>query len=990
MDVDCPTDAKSPKKSQISTPKWKPARLFASGAMKKQQKDIARVEKALVNEDEAIQRELKKRERKDVRKQEQAVAKTLWKLSEPAGGRMMNLDPVFTGNENIPDKKFLIIAYRLSLHVYSSSTSLLVRSIPLAVNKANEKSTRIVSYCLSPTNSSLCWAACSDGAVFLVDWTTGAGAEDYWSTSSTGVVYMTVASMESLGRKRDTVFTTEPHKEGGYRITAHELTSPGDAIAPASRKIFTIKQPIHVMKALANGEIIVAAAENKVLIGAIRRPDFGTIDNIKYTFQLFEVTDPIACLDARVGGGSQTTSSTKEETAKKSGSNSNVIDVVIGDVKGAIFVYLDILVNLKRAIKLGGQPVSPRKHHWHRKAVQSVKWSLDGNYIISGGSETVLVLCQLDTGHLQFLPHLSAAIQNIVVSPLGKSYAVHIADNSTMILSTSELKPTANFAGIQAPVIEPTKNLDSYVKRIDNQQSSAVFLNPTPAVINPSDPSRLLLAVGEMQEFGPAASAIESSPYLQTFDISNSQNLGRQALTRTNITVKNVAPDGYRLIEPKTTHMQISCDGSWLATVDEWQPPTRNLDSFTEDLSSAVLLRQEVYLKFWQWNSGDQTWELVSRVDAPHTARHGSSTVGKVLGLAADPKSLKFSTIGEDRVVRVWGPKTRKRDNVIVRGKDGKPLRSWSCRNAVALPVDESDVEAMFEDSVHVAVESTACLAYSEDGSILSAAVSGSENGSVHLINPETGSIHNSRVGRFAGDIVKMAILDQYLITLSDELRIHDLVNEQLCYGLVISKTMRALSIKQKLAMVHFAIDKTNCTFAVAIPHMKHSEESKKKPASSYWANSTDITVFDPKNPVPLYTISLPSMVTTLLPYTSSSGYLVLDSFAEIRTLTPRVRQTALPQPTRLPAVQPDTTTIEETPAADILQMVQEEEEASGEGTIVVIPEDEEQDVEYPFVTQQQVTAIFDIPAFTLPPIEELFYRVTELYNGKPVSQPVV
>lgn len=188
---------------------------------------------------------------------------------------------------------------------------------------------------------------------------------------------MTVASMVSLGRRRDTVFTTEPHVEGGYRITAHELTHPGDAITCATKKIFTISQPIHLMKTLANGEIIVAAAENKVLIGTIRSSDFGTIDQIKYAFQMFEAADHIASLDTRVG---RSMHSTSQKTPKKNNSESNAVDLVIGDVRGAIFIYHDMLANLKQASKLGGQPVVPRKHHWHRKAVRSVKWSLDGMY----------------------------------------------------------------------------------------------------------------------------------------------------------------------------------------------------------------------------------------------------------------------------------------------------------------------------------------------------------------------------------------------------------------------------------------------------------------------------------------------------------------------------------------------------------------------------------------------------------------------------------
>jgi NET1-associated nuclear protein 1 (U3 small nucleolar RNA-associated protein 17) len=68
--------------------------------------------------------------------------------------------------------------------------------------------------------------------------------------------------------------------------------------------------------------------------------------------------------------------------------------------------------------------------------------------MISGGSENVLVIWQMDTGKKDFLPHLSGSVENIVVSPNGSSYVLHLDDNSAMIISTAEMKPTAYISGI--------------------------------------------------------------------------------------------------------------------------------------------------------------------------------------------------------------------------------------------------------------------------------------------------------------------------------------------------------------------------------------------------------------------------------------------------------------------------------------------------------------------------------------------------------------
>ncbi|KAJ8611610.1 hypothetical protein MRB53_037834 [Persea americana] len=60
-----------------------------------------------------------------------------------------------------------------------------------------------------------------------------------------------------------------------------------------------------------------------------------------------------------------------------------------------------------------------------------------------------LVLWQLATGIKQFLPNLTANILRIVVNAAGDRYALCMADNSIMVLSTSERKPVANFSGLQ-------------------------------------------------------------------------------------------------------------------------------------------------------------------------------------------------------------------------------------------------------------------------------------------------------------------------------------------------------------------------------------------------------------------------------------------------------------------------------------------------------------------------------------------------------------
>lgn len=898
-----------------------------------------------------------------------------WKLSESIGGRMINVEPAFTA-----DERQLIVASRTAIHVYSTSNSLLTRSIKLQIEN-NKSDTRIITYCISATEQDIIWVACSDGHIYRINWATGTGATQWWAISSTGCEYMTVASMESGGRRRDVVFTTEKRKEEGWRITAHELAPPDGKIQTAARTIYTSNDRMTFLKTAKEGSVIVGSSGKKLMLGRLRSTEFETVDKIRYEFRVFETTDNISSLDLRV------TERTGTENLKAILKRTPIVDLVIGDVRGSIFVHNDLLANLIRAqdgTLPKGISLTPRKLHWHRQVVHTVKWSLDGNYVISGGTETVLVIWQLDTGKQQFLPHMSATIQNVVVAPSGSSYGIQLADNSALVLSTAELQPTTNIAGIQASILASPETSD--VWRLKDETWKPPLIQRTPAVVNPASPSQLLLAVGQNHEINPQEPHVMSSPFLQIFDIGSGHNLYRQALARTNLINVNAAPSAHRLSEPRVTHMKISHDGKWLATVDEWAPPKRDvafLNHPEKDSEIEQRCRREVFLKFWQWHSDNKAWELVSRVDSPHTISQSSSSAGKVLDVSADPTSLRFSTIGEDGNVCVWSTKTRKRDNVAVRGKDGKAFRNWRCQQMISLGKPELSEELSNVDT-HAPC-GTGSLAFSEDGSVLAAAIS-NRDGLLHLIDPASGKIRLSQNGLFEGDIIKVDFLGQDLITLSNKLVAYDLVSNETRFGISLRRDVIDLSTDQKQQMIHMAVDPKSRTFALALPiRAWHNAQ-----ATSLQHRFSELFVFHQDKARPQLKEVFPSIVTALLPAVDSEGYLVLDAAAEIRTVHKKGSQvlTTLAQSTS--ALQLDEVPDESTGLLRLVEDVEEVEEPENQLPTPTPTQDgneEDDDDETPVVTQQQLTEVFDIgPSFALPPLEEMFYQVAGLFSGKPLA----
>ena len=247
---------------------------------------------------------------------------------------------------------------------------------------------------------------------------------------------------------------------------------------------------------------------------------------------------------------------------------------------------------------------------------------------MSGGLETVLVIWQLETGHKQFLPHLGAAINNIVVSPNATSYAISLADNSVMTISTTELKPTANIAGIQS--LASPSNTSAEIPR-------------TPCALHPTLASRLLVAAPSDQ-LDPNASA----PYLQTFDTSSDRHIARQALARTNATNLNTGPENLPISESNITHFAISPDGQWLASVDSWTPPPTTSATLTQPPNAT-----EVFLKFWQWSPNTSDWNLITRVDNPHPSADSAGAETVLSLISSSTTSTFLTTVALGGCVRV-------------------------------------------------------------------------------------------------------------------------------------------------------------------------------------------------------------------------------------------------------------------------------------------------------------------------------------------------
>lgn len=886
-----------------------------------------------------------------------------WKISKPMGGRMLDIDPIFTA-----DEKYLIITYNTSIQIYSAADSLLVRRIPITTldTSSSKGSTpaRIIATRLSKNNPDLVWVASSDGNVYCVNWTRRETPDPAFQTASgTAKALVVVPALHAA--KKEILFIAESDRASRMDIIAY---NPADGSETQSKTLLNLKKQGHGLQLLESsddGQVIVGAFQDQILLGSASG-SAGSLDELQYEFFSFDSPDLITCIDLRQR--QRSSGNRRVQSAPDS-----VFDVIVGGARGSIYIYRDAI----SAVTSGKRPsvkegLDVQKYHWHRKAVHAVKWSRDGNYFISGGSENVLVVWQVDTSKKDFLPHLSGSVENIVVSATGSSYVLHMDDNSAMILSTAEMKPTAYIAGIQSAAIELSEPKDLLVRRVWDTPDHV--RRPIPAAIRPTDVSKLHVCVGNGRQ--ATMSGDFSAPLLQSFDLESFTSVSKQALARTQPTNVNLTNKGHVIGEPLVTNIAFSGDGRWLASIDEWRPADRDVDNVSADLKELFIReRQEIHLKFWEVRGNGDSLALVSRINAPHA----TSCPERVLGLASDPTSSSFATIGADGIARVWRPRARQNNGVAVKDEHGRDAFSWSCTQAIAVGNSTSiDDGTDFIDSTRP-VEVQGSVAFSEDGSTLFVAFGAVDSGAVLVIDVASGHVVKTLEGLWDGKLQSVRALSSYIVVLSDDLRVYDVVGDELRYGIVVPKMTGVSDLLQ------LAVDYTSGHFAVTLPI----------------GGVSSIGVFDPENPEPLLVRTIPHRIVSLVSAPATSGFIALDDAAQVWVIAEGS------DPSSLATVQPlQDLQLDDAPASldaqnrnseiliadDDMDVGSEDELENGDATNGDVDmgdeDDDEDDVDVHVIPRQFLTEIFETaPAFAAPSIEDMFYKVTGLLATKPLGE---
>lgn len=347
----------TPQNSQANATPTNPAATPSSARKEKNKdKDVAVTNAEAPAETKALavpkEKEYKKKERQ----------LDPWSISAPQGGWFLPQDPVFS-----PDEKYLLLGKLKALDVYAADTSLRVRSLSLGASSV------ALAYAISSTDPDLVYVADSAGLISLWNWTNGSKL-GRWGIG-TNVQHLVVVEQPTVAR--DIIFTHEA--EDKHILSVHALYTGEEAEKTEVKQILKTSRPITGMQVLLQGKLVALSTPNSMIIGKRRKFKQTALQDFEYTWREFEMSKRITTFNAFVQ-----TPSGKDKALEVERDH---LDLAVGDEDGAIYLFEDVISRFvaversqkdKSERKIGPENLTPKRLHWHRSAVRSLKWSLDG------------------------------------------------------------------------------------------------------------------------------------------------------------------------------------------------------------------------------------------------------------------------------------------------------------------------------------------------------------------------------------------------------------------------------------------------------------------------------------------------------------------------------------------------------------------------------------------------------------------------------------
>lgn len=217
-----------------------------------------------------------------------------------------------------------------------------------------EAGQQIIGFSLCPEDHENVYVFTSLGCISKWNWSSGKRIAR-WETTCTTVS----TSVASIGKEEDLTalsFSIISQKDGKRQVTINTL---GDKKIQGTIALETI-QKLNSIKVTRDGQVVIVSDGKHLFMGTSTSAELENLETVQYAWR--EATLPVnaTCFDIQVQG-------------------SGSVDLAIGETGGSILIYQNV-VNTLFGKDTNEKRSSPRKLHWHRGSVNTVRWSKDGMY----------------------------------------------------------------------------------------------------------------------------------------------------------------------------------------------------------------------------------------------------------------------------------------------------------------------------------------------------------------------------------------------------------------------------------------------------------------------------------------------------------------------------------------------------------------------------------------------------------------------------------
>jgi NET1-associated nuclear protein 1 (U3 small nucleolar RNA-associated protein 17) len=374
-DQDAPTEPADEPEPQTSLRSTSPAQDPTASTKKKSFKERVQESKEAANAEMVDSKQsLVSTSTKSKKPKHKTPAK--WTMSPNQGGWFLPTDPVFS-----MDEKYLILANPKALQIYFTETSLLANVLPVGVSGF------VTSYALSPTKPTQVYVADSNGLITLWDWVDGTKI-GRWDI---GATVRNMAVITQPGSDEDLVYCHET-SDKQHIINVHALRTKSQASKTELKRVLKTNSTITNLQVILQGKYVVIATPDSVTVGKRLKVSKTAVQEFEYVWRELKFSKRVTTCHMYFRQPEAL-----EKGKRTAHDQRDVLDLAVGDEVGVILLFEDILASFA-AIEIAqkgsktrtdtAESLRPKRFHWHRDAVGSVKWSLDG--MISGIEDLIV------------------------------------------------------------------------------------------------------------------------------------------------------------------------------------------------------------------------------------------------------------------------------------------------------------------------------------------------------------------------------------------------------------------------------------------------------------------------------------------------------------------------------------------------------------------------------------------------------------------------